>query len=278
MVNLQKEKSILQIQTKNKLEYENDRTLLLIHHKRLLTLGILLLVIIIVFLLYAIKSSNELKIIEKREIEFKEQLNTIIMHDLKSPFIAMDRLITNQPISQQDYQSLLGYVKNGHRLVNDLLTWSKLKINKGLGESKVINVYDCLKSISDEYMFGIRQKNISLRLNVDKNLHCKMKCESVKLIISNLLSNSIKHSEASVIVIFTEVKGNRIIINLSDNGKGIPSYMEYNIRKILYEQNNNVIRSGLGFSIIKSLVKMANAKIEFTTNRFGSTFSLQLKT
>ncbi len=276
MVSLQNEKSILQIQTKNKLDQQNEKTLLLIAQKRNLIIGMILLVLIIVLLLYAVKSTIDIKNIEKREMEFKEQLNTIIIHDLKSPFIAMDRLVENQSISKQDYETLSGYVKNGHRLVNDLLIWSKLKLNKGLGETKKVNVYECLLMISSGYMASMKEKNIKLNLNVDPDLYCTLKCESVKLIISNLLSNSIKHSEASEITIFTEIRNNRIVINLSDNGVGIPSYMESNIRKILYEQNNDVVRSGLGFSIIKSLVKLANAKLEFTTSNTGSSFTLQL--
>jgi two-component system, NtrC family, nitrogen regulation sensor histidine kinase NtrY len=95
---------------------------------------------------------------------------------------------------------------------------------------------------------------------------------------SNLFKNaiqSIPQGRMGIVKINMEVKSDRIIISISDNGSGIPE----DLRKKLFTPNFTTKSSGmgLGLSIVKRYIESANGKIWFESETDkGSVFYVEL--
>jgi signal transduction histidine kinase len=102
--------------------------------------------------------------------------------------------------------------------------------------------------------------------------------EQLNGVFSNLIKNgiqSIPTGRQGLIMLNLEVKGDRIIVSVSDNGSGIPA----DLRKNLFTPNFTTKSSGmgLGLSIAKKYIESANGMIWFESEvNKGSVFYFEL--
>jgi signal transduction histidine kinase len=102
--------------------------------------------------------------------------------------------------------------------------------------------------------------------------------EQVSGVFSNLIKNgiqSIPSGRHGLIIINLEVKSDRVLVSISDNGSGIPE----NLRKKLFTPNFTTKSSGmgLGLSIVKKYIESANGTIWFESEvDKGSVFYFEL--
>jgi two-component system, NtrC family, nitrogen regulation sensor histidine kinase NtrY len=102
--------------------------------------------------------------------------------------------------------------------------------------------------------------------------------EQLNGVFSNLIKNgiqSIPTDRAGVIAISLDVKGDKVLISVSDNGSGIPA----SLRKNLFTPNFTTKTSGmgLGLSIAKKYIESANGRIWFESEvDKGSVFYFEL--
>lgn len=83
----------------------------------------------------------------------------------------------------------------------------------------------------------------------------------IKTAVSEAVTNSIVHGYENtngIVKIVCKITGNTVILEISDNGKGIENIEE--ARKPLYTSKPNLERSGMGFTIMESF--MDEIKVE----------------
>ena len=83
----------------------------------------------------------------------------------------------------------------------------------------------------------------------------------IKTAVSEAVTNSIIHGyedTEGIVKVSCKIIGNSIVVEVSDNGKGIENVEE--ARKPLYTSKPNLERSGMGFTIMESF--MDEIKIE----------------
>ncbi len=129
----------------------------------------------------------------------------------------------------------------------------------------------------------IEDRNIHLVF--DTNVEEKIiACDADKIerIILNLLSNAIKFTpEDGSILVNIEKKEGSIVISVKDTGIGIPTEMQRSIFDRFIQVDKTISRnregSGIGLSIVKSLVEMHNGKITLISEvDKGSEFIIKL--
>jgi nitrogen fixation/metabolism regulation signal transduction histidine kinase len=102
--------------------------------------------------------------------------------------------------------------------------------------------------------------------------------EQLNGIFSNLFKNSIQaipQGREGLIKVMMEVKGDKVIVSVSDNGTGIPE----SLQKKMFTPNFTTKSSGtgLGLSIVKKFVEGANGRIWFESAADeGTTFHIEL--
>jgi signal transduction histidine kinase len=133
------------------------------------------------------------------------------------------------------------------KLTEDMMDLSKLETNV---EQLNISKFDIINSISN-ILEGFRYlKEYNFILEIDKGLEAKIvSADKIKIeqVLYNLIANAVNYvgNDKNVYVIVKE-EGNKLIIQVKDNGKGID---EENIKYIFnryYKSNDKQRKSGFG--------------------------------
>lgn len=220
---------------------------------------------------------KENKTLEKQYETNRKELISNISHDLKTPISSiigyvegiMDG-VANTPAKRDRYMQII-YKKSldMNRLINDLLLFSKLDVNKvafRFEKEKLINYMDIL---FEEYGIELRENGIELisRFDADENLEIDIDKKQLRRVFNNIVGNAMKHldKETKAIEMTAYEENNEVIIRISDNGIGIDSNKVENIFDRFYKaddsRNTEIGSSGLGLSISKQIVLAHGGRI-----------------
>ncbi|WP_420852346.1 PAS domain-containing sensor histidine kinase [Oceanirhabdus seepicola] len=196
--------------------------------------------------------------------EFKTPLNLIFCTvQLLKVKLANDEEKINQYIkilNQNGYRLL--------RLINNLIDITKIDANYFDIDLQNCNIVSIVEEITLSVAQYIENKNIEIIFDTDieeKVMACDP--DKIERIILNLLSNSIKFTKSGgSITVNTYDKGESIIISMKDTGIGIPKEKLNVIFNRFAQVDKSTTRnhegSGIGLSLVKSLVEMHEGTIE----------------
>jgi len=91
-------------------------------------------------------------------------------------------------------------------------------------------------------------------------------------VLANLIENALRHTPAgSKITVSVKRKGNRISLEVSDAGPGVPADERENVLRRLYriEKSRTTPGNGLGLSLVAAIVDMHGGKLALTDNNPG---------
>ena len=226
------------------------------------------------------KTKNKMDLIGKLSHEFKTPLNLI--------FSAVQMLKLNNKKDEENnikkYTAII--TQNGYRmlrLVNNLIDLVKMDVDSFSLEFKNVNLVDILKKVTDSVKSYIANKDreITFVTDLDRKI---IKCDPVNIerVILNLLSNAVKFTEKGDKITVSLYKNNeKIKISVKDNGIGIEEekldYIFDEFKQIDESITRNSEGSGLGLSIVKSLVEMHKGNITVKSREEeGSEFIISL--
>ncbi len=222
----------------------------------------------------------------------KDQFNSIISHDLRSPFNSLlgltEVLILNkEKVQNPEMIRLVDTIhesaEQAYKLVLNLLEWSKLQSNRIDYSPTTVNLKKIANSNIELIKIQAKNKGIDISLE-SNNESCYVNADEnmVNTIIRNLISNSIKYTRSGgeifirCICTLSDCK-----VSISDTGIGIP---EKTLKKIFDADNkmstkgtSGEIGTGLGLVLCKEFARRNNGKItaESEVNK-GSIFTLSL--
>lgn len=168
------------------------------------------------------------------------------------------------------------------RLVNNLIDITK--IDAGYFEVNLQNadIVSIVENITLSVVEYIESKGVQLTFDTEveeKNIACDP--DKVERIILNLLSNSIKFTEfGGSINVNIYDKGDKIFVSVKDTGIGIPKDKQENIFERFIQVDKSLSRnregSGIGLSLVKSIVEMHSGKISLISEPgVGSEFLIE---
>jgi signal transduction histidine kinase len=149
------------------------------------------------------------------------------------------------------------------------LTWQLVNLNE-LIEQQVIES----KALSERHTFRLERPSIPVSIRVDAT--------RVSQAVSNLLSNAVKYSpKGGEIVVKLEESTKEVVINISDQGVGIPADKVERLSQPFYRveepETKQVEGLGLGLALVRSIVEAHGGKIWVKSEPGkGSTFSFSL--
>lgn len=166
------------------------------------------------------------------------------------------------------------------KLINEIVDLSKIEA----GEMDMSLSNFSIKSIFEEMLnvYQIALKNRSLEtVNLsfelpDGDYIIYSDPYRLKQILSNLISNAVKHTSEGAIVFSCKKSGKQLVFSVSDTGTGIPDADQDKIfdRFIKFNYlNKNSEGTGIGLSIVEKLVKILKGEIWLNSKwGEGSTF------
>ncbi|MDU1890350.1 MAG: two-component regulator propeller domain-containing protein [Dysgonomonas sp.] len=223
---------------------------------------------------------------EKELFTSKVDFYTDIAHEIRTPVTLIngpleslldmnipDKVIQkNLHIMQKNTTELLN-------LINQLLDFRKIDINKFLLTLKNINIYSVLHDIYLRFEPIANQEHKKIRINVsDKNLYIPVDQDALIKILNNLFSNAIKYSD-KIINIKIKQDDTYAIIRFSNDGNLIPAELSERIFDPFYQlekTKNRNASSGIGLSIARSLAEQHHGYLYCDTDEETTTFVLKL--
>jgi len=221
----------------------------------------------------------------------KDQLFSIISHDLRSPFAAIIQtmdMMKSGDLNIEDqgvlFESFYRQVSLVSLMVNNLLIWANSQqsgIKSNLLKLNIVEVVHELISVSG---FLAKHKQINLYQRNDGGKWIVADLDHVKIIIQNLIGNAIKFTPVGGIVeIYYTEDEYYIAAHVRDNGVGIPAEKRDKLFKVTGKEisgygTNNEGGAGIGLVIIKQFVDVNEGKIEITSEPgAGTDFAVYFK-
>ncbi|MBN2733220.1 MAG: tetratricopeptide repeat-containing sensor histidine kinase [Balneolaceae bacterium] len=249
----------------------------------LIVAGIIIILVILLSLYLLYRSNEEKKEINKQlkakhqrleELnEVKDKMLAIIAHDLRSPLSAMHGmlyLMQEEDLSEKETKQMTTELSlslnRSINMMDNLLAWARGQMSGFKMNIKDVNCHIIVEKVFKDYALSARQKGILLRNEADENHTVKADFDMLKLILRNLISNSIKFcQEGDEIRVSTREATDKIILNVKDSGTGISE----EIQKNLFTSNNrshpgtqNEKGSGLGLQLCKEFIEKQGGEIK----------------
>jgi len=223
--------------------------------------------------------------------QMKSDFVSMVSHEIRSPLttvlsqikILLDGLAGELAAKQADILSRMSMKINGLvELSNELLDLSRIEAGLIVQDRKELQLLDILSELVQFFQPRAREKNISLCLKKTNLPVISADPKNMEEVFSNLITNALIYTqEGGEITVTGEVKGDFVVINVTDNGYGIPTDEVTRIFERFYrsktEKTRNVIGTGLGLPIVKSIVEAHNGTVNVKSKEgAGSTFYVRL--
>ncbi|WP_291648549.1 tetratricopeptide repeat-containing sensor histidine kinase [Clostridium sp.] len=237
---------------------------------------------------------KNLEVLQESE-KAKSEFFANISHEFKTPIniIYSSMQLLNLYKNKNENEFMEYYLKYKNNIKQNCLRSFKLidniidvtKINKGNYEANFnnLNIVELVEKITNSVTPYVEIKNIMILFDTNiEELIIKCDVYMVERIILNLLSNAIKFTPKNgKIIVSINDKENEVEIRVRDTGVGIPKAMKDKIfhKFTQVDKSLNVSKegSGIGLSLVKSLVDLLNGKIYLNTEyESGSEFVLNL--
>lgn len=226
-----------------------------------------------------------LDLLEKDKI--KNEYVFRITHDIKGHLAAikntLDATMIKIPVKKKKEFVLRAYTRTEKLIVfiQDLLRITQLRLNDSIMIEE-FSLSEVINEIVDMYKEKIAEKNLTIQLDINETKIFADKL-SIKEVIDNLLSNSIKYTpDRGIIRIKTSryMRG-KINIEFSDTGMGIPKSEVAHIFDEFYVASNikqkGIHSSGMGLAIVQNIIKSHKGTIHVkSVEDRGTTFSIRL--
>lgn len=224
--------------------------------------------------------------LEKND-KIKTRLISIISHDIITPLRYMHMtskflLDQKEKLNQKMTEEWLGEVTNTSRelelLSTNILNWIKYQNEERRIIKEKFNLHELTENIFNILNSLAKKNNIELINDVDDTFEATQFVDPIRIIIYNLVVNALHFTQQGSISVHATRNGKTIEIEVRDTGLGMSSTQINNIlsdHPIISSKNiNNRSGNGLGFLIIKDLLRILNGKlhIESKPNKGTSVF------
>ncbi len=226
-------------------------------------------------------SINDVTEKEKEKI-LKQQMTSNISHELKTPVSSilgyLETILTNK-VDKDKKRFFLerSYIQTQRlsSLIQDISLLNKIEEASDLFQIENVSINEIVYNAIDDLSYSMRSKEITVSVDIDKNLEVKGNKSVFFSIWRNLIENSINYAgEGSQIRINNYLKDEKYLyFSFSDNGTGIPEEHLSRIFERFYRVDSGRSRSmggsGLGLAIVKNGVIFHKGEISVKNLKGG---------
>ena len=223
--------------------------------------------------------------------ELRKEFVANVSHELRTPLTVIKGFTEtlrdgaiNDPITGPKFLATIErHVDQLTNLVSDLLELSKLEGSPELPRRVSFDVCGVVRRAADLLLPTAQRKDQSLVVEIPRTLPRVLgNPDYVERAISNLIDNAIKYTpERGRIHVTGALEGDSVVVEISDNGIGIPPEDLSRVFERFYRVDRSRSRemggTGLGLSIVKHVVQVHGGAIDVTSvPGQGSKFRLKL--
>jgi PAS domain S-box-containing protein len=252
---------------------------------------------------YPISRAIERKLVEEEREEMivklkemnksKDQLFSLISHDLRSPFnslLGFADILSNEfdSLTQRDIKEYLNVINESSKtlygITNNLLHYSRLQLGKFEYKPQTINLKETINNILVLMKDRIKKKNVLIKKEISKDYNVFADEDLLNITLENIISNAIKFSyPEGIIKIFaeqTEPKDSdeaQVQISITDEGVGIDEETQKKIKtKEMYSTLGTEKEFGIGLGLLlsKEFIKINKGTIEIISSQNNGTTAI----
>jgi signal transduction histidine kinase len=259
------------------------------HFYLIISFSIVLIISLLIILFFdRMVTNSERALVEKNSelTKLNKELDKFVYsasHDLRAPLSSLAGLIElsrRDPDNRDEYIKLMpGRINAMDKLINDVIDYSRnTRLQPTVEE---INFYDLAKEAIDMMKYVDETKKLQAQFIVDESLIIYSDASRLRVILNNLINNSIKYSDSNKdelrIIIRARREGNWFTFSIEDNGVGIAESQQDKIFDMFYRASERATGSGLGLYIVKESLGKLNGSIEYQSSvGIGSKFIITI--
>ena len=223
----------------------------------------------------------------KETIDQRENFVSCLTHDLRTPLVAANRmldLINQQAFGavngdqQEAISNIVSSNQNMLEMLNTLLETHQYELGQKALSFIPISLSKLIKDVVTELQALTIEKGIALKLAIDSNTS-DIKGDRLELrrVITNLLGNAIKFTDAGTVKISLTQDSDRVIVTVKDSGIGISPQDQQTIFQRFHQGNHRRAGKGLGLYLCRQIINAHQGRItlESEINK-GTTFTVSL--
>lgn len=227
----------------------------------------------------------------------KSEFLATMSHEIRTPMnaiIGFAELLLHEPLDERQERFVKRIDTSGKALlqiINDILDFSKIEAGKLQVELIHFNFHELMDQMQALFAQQVESKGVDLLFEIDSDIPRSMEGDPLRIgqIVTNLISNALKFTEAGTIKVSAKVQHlvddrAKIEVCCADSGIGIPDDAQKSLFKSFTQADSTTTRkfggTGLGLSICKSLSEMMGGGIWLMSRvGMGSSFffSVDLK-
>tara|TARA_B100001121_G_scaffold306729_1_gene326768 strand:- start:210 stop:1517 length:1308 start_codon:yes stop_codon:yes gene_type:complete len=178
-------------------------------------------------------------------LEAKRQLLMAISHELRTPITKAKLRMEFMPESDEKDQ-LKEDINEIDLLISDLLEAERLNNDHSALVSERVLLADFIRSIAESFKSNNGEIEIEIPVN---DLEFEIDKLRIRLLITNLLNNAVRHGKGNLINVRVSFSGDRGIIEVRDNGEGISEEHITQITEPFYRADSARQRNTGGFGL-----------------------------
>ncbi|SHJ50893.1 ATP-binding protein [Pseudozobellia thermophila] len=241
--------------------------------------------------------NNELKAARDAAVtamEAKTNFLSTVSHELRTPLYAvtgLTHLLLEENPSENQKEHLKALKFSGDYLlnfINDILQINKIDADKLEPMNVEFNLKKVLQEVIDSLQQSAQANNTEIILDYDEDIPANLMSDPMKLsqIFMNLVGNALKFTKNGTVTVIAKLLEQkednlRLFFEVKDNGIGISKDQQENIFEGFEQGSIQINReyggTGLGLTIVKSLLGLFNSKIQLESELGkGSSFFFEL--
>ena len=220
----------------------------------------------------------------------KDRFLAVLGHELRNPIASLLgglHLLKRRPEKVEELQSRMeGTLFHLSRLVDDLLDVARISEGKVTLRTERIEVRTVLQSAVDGIRHQVDAAGHRLITDIpEEPIWLEADHTRLAQVVTNLLHNAAKYTPpAGEIRLSVRREGAEAVIEVSDNGVGIPAEQQSQIFAIFGQISEHLSHAqgglGIGLALVKQLVSLHQGSISVASDGegCGSTFTVRLPT
>lgn len=258
-------------------------------------LGVIVLIVILLL-------SNNTKIFEYlalyrklQEVDkMKDEFISIASHELRAPITGVSGYISMMQEGtfgelperlKEPIKIVEGAAARLAALVEDLLNVSRIEQGRLMVNLKPTKINPLVTEVIKELESSAKAKNLQLIFKTPDSvlLDANVDPDRFVQVMTNLVSNGIKYTEQGAVEIFTEMKGDKLVIKVKDSGIGMSAKDKEKIGSKFYRIQNDktkgIVGTGLGLWLTKNIINMMKGQMVINSiEGFGTQVVLTFST
>ncbi|MGY0615364.1 quorum-sensing autoinducer 2 sensor kinase/phosphatase LuxQ [Vibrio sp. FJH11] len=246
-------------------------------------------------LIEAEKQSNLARKEAEKSAQARADFLAKMSHEIRTPIngiLGVAQLLKGSVKSQEQSNQIDVLRHSGEHLLavlNDILDFSKIEQGKFNIQKHSFSFTDTIRTLENIYRPICESKGVKLIIDNRLEPHVELFTDQVRLnqIMFNLLSNSVKFTPSGIVQLsavlehFEGSDNSVLVVEVTDTGIGIaPNKLDQMFEPFVQEEETTTREyggSGLGLTIVKSLVDMLEGHVQVRSQKgHGTTFVVTL--